>query len=330
MTDSVSVEPVKIELVSGFLGAGKTTFINKLLAEGLGGPDTVLVENEFGDVSIDDSLLESGDMEMRTLSSGCICCTLRTGFIDCLKEIVATYHPARIIIEPTGMAAPEDLLEISDQTAKLVPIKTDAIFSIIDARNVERLVPLNIPAFDAHFHSARFIVLSHAQELEASRLEAVRKLLAEKSPGTPVVAENWDDVDALELLVRAEEAYAKRPYSPSGKVSAAPADDHGHHHGEGEEHHHHEVDGIASHSFMPQAPFAASDIDALTDLLESEDAGLVLRAKGFLRGSDDAMRLYEYVYGNVDMQSTSYDGPMKFVVIGKELDADALNTALHA
>lgn len=328
MMDSASVEPVKVELVSGFLGAGKTTFINKLLAEGLGGSDTVLVENEFGDVSIDDSLLKSGDMEMRTLSSGCICCTLRTGFIDCLKEIVGTYHPARIVIEPTGMAAPEDLLEIFDQTAKLVPIKTDAVFSIIDARNVERLAPLNIPAFDAHFHSARFIVLSHAQELESGQLEAVRKLLAEKSPGTPVVAESWDDVDALELLVRAEEAYSKRPYSP-GTAGAAPEGEHEHHHDEGEEHHHHEVDGIASHSFMPKAPFAASDFDALTGLLESEDAGLVLRAKGFLCGSDDAMRLYEYVYGNVEIQPTSYDGPMKFVVIGRELDADALNTALH-
>ncbi len=130
---------IAVDIITGFLGAGKTTLINKLLAEAYAGELPVIIENEFGNVGIDDSLIENPEIQVRLLASGCICCTLISGFVEGLAEVAEKYHPTRIIVEPTGLADPDDVLAACTEAAKRAPL---AVRTLITVANADNIIPL--------------------------------------------------------------------------------------------------------------------------------------------------------------------------------------------
>ena len=331
-------EPVKVDIIAGFLGAGKTTIINKLLGGAVEPSETVLIENEFGDVAIDDDLLSGSGMEMKTLASGCICCTLRAGFLGAFPEIVEAYHPKRIIIEPTGMAAPAELLTICDQARRLANVKVNSLISVMNAKNIERLVKLDIPAFNMQFESVSYVVLTHLEGMSSEEIAHAADMVRSKiGSDVPMMTLPLDEVDPLELLLRAEEAFmqsgsAEGAHADRGSDRGShPHEDHPHedHDHEGH-HHHHSTDGVESKTFAPAAAFTVEEMDALMALLNGEEAGAVLRAKGFLEDAERGMVLFEQVYGSGSIKPCSYAGSSKFVVIGQNLDEQKLRAALKA
>lgn len=320
-------DTVKVDIVSGFLGAGKTTFINKLLSEGLADERVALVENEFGDASIDDALLDSAGMKVETLASGCICCTLRGDFYEAIRKIVTDYHPQRIIIEPTGLATPMSLVEICTCELWQFPLEIDALLTVVDARRLGAYLEMEIPIFEDQLSTARLVALSRTQELDSGELEKAEELLRAHlaDEEVPIVDGPWDEIDALEILGLAEVAMETRPVAAGAGPQEPSEDDddheHSHHHDdEGHAHHHHEVGGCVSYSYAPQLVADDGTAARLTAALDAAPHGKVLRAKGFLKAADESMLLYQYVPGSGTLEPTRYAGEPKLAVIGRDIE----------
>lgn len=322
-----SITPVII--VSGFLGAGKTTLINQLLKEALSPAETVLIENEFGEVPIDDQILSSSGIKMKTLASGCICCTLSGSFIAEIPEIVSTYHPKAIIIEPTGMASPSDLLDICNNASKAAPIKVASLISVINAQNIERVLKLDIPAFSRQFECVSFVVLTHAEDMPADELESVKKRICEKvGADVPILAVSLDEIDALELLAQAELAFEESGYSDMTYAAAEHEEVHEHAHECDHDHDHGDFGGIETKTFYPARTFTDAELNELLSRIDKGEFGTIVRAKGFLESEEQGMQLVEQVLGSSSLIPTNYQGPQKLVIIGRNIAEPALSTAL--
>ena len=181
----------RIDIVTGFLGAGKTTLINKLLGEGLGGEGTALIENEFGDVSVDDQVIEDQSIQMRTLATGCICCTLKGDFVKNLVEIVGDYHPERIIIEPTGLANLNDMLTVCAQASDLVPIDMGAVITVVNAEDLLPLLEVGGDFFTDQLAQAHFLLFSCTQLVDDETLRADIAVVRAQQPDARILAKDW-------------------------------------------------------------------------------------------------------------------------------------------
>ena len=245
----------KIDIISGFLGAGKTTLIKKLLAEAFPGEKLVLIENEFGEISIDGGFLKESGVQISEMSSGCICCSLVGDFNRALKDVAAQFHPDRILIEPSGVGKLSDVIVAVENTAAEAPeLKLNSFVTVADASKV-RVYMKNFGEFyNNQIESAGTIVLSRTQKLSREKLEAAVSMLREKNPEAAILTTPWDQLDgktilsaiekvslADELLARmraeheAEEAeHAHHHHDHEGHGDH---EEHEHHHGE--EHHHH-------------------------------------------------------------------------------------------
>ena len=346
---------VKIDIIGGFLGAGKTTFLNKLLHDGLASERVVIIENEFGDEPVDDAILSGNDLDMRTLPSGCICCTLKADFITSIRDIVKMCSPDRILIEPTGLASPTELRNTCDLVALLkdlpVDVRLNSFTAIVDATDVVEMLEYEMPVFTNQIAQAHFVLLSHTQELSAEQLEEAQRAIAEVAPANAlIVTTPWDDIDALEMLALSEQAHADSMGSPDEPVHGDGHHDddgpdghhddgdgeldghhddgdgeldgheHGHEHGHGHGHHH-SWEGFSSATFSLETPFDEQSIKELDGILNKANA---IRAKGFLPTEASQLVHYEYVNGRSNTSPSNYSGPAKLVVIGRSLDERAL------
>lgn len=243
-------ENVSVHIIAGFLGAGKTTFINKLFADGVDARSTVLIENELGETSIDDQLLQAGDLEVRTLTSGCVCCSLRGDLADTIELVVSKFAPKTIIIEPTGIACPNELIRICSNDLWHLPLTVESVVTIVNAQNADELIDLDIGVFSVQLEQARLVVLSRTQFLEPEEVEHARAIIWEQVGWhVPIIDAAWDDLDALEVLAVAQEAFANGDGAGTGGTrehegdcdgkddgDGGVADEHGSDHGGGVEH----------------------------------------------------------------------------------------------
>ena len=236
----------KIDIISGFLGAGKTTLIKKLLAEAYKGEKLVLIENEFGEISIDGGFLKESGVQISEMSSGCICCSLVGDFNKALKEVQAQFHPDRILIEPSGVGKLSDVIVAVENTVADVPdMKLNSFVTVADATKVKVYMKNFGEFYNNQIESAGTIILSRTQKLTQEKLEAAVALLREKNPDAAILTTPWDDLDgkiilsAMEKVSLADELLAKMREEHEAEEA-----EHAHHHHDHEEqeHHHHDHD----------------------------------------------------------------------------------------
>ena len=247
----------KIDIVSGFLGAGKTTLIKKLLAEAFQGEKLVLIENEFGEISIDGGFLKESGVQISEMSSGCICCSLVGDFNKALKDVHQQFAPDRILIEPSGVGKLSDVIVAVENTVKDVPdMKLNSFVTVADATKVKVYMKNFGEFYNNKIESAGTIILSRTQKLTQEKLEAAVALLREKNPNAAILTTPWDELDgktilsAIEKVSLADELLARM----QAEHAADEAEHHHHHHDHDEDddhehccHHDHDEDEHCHH-----------------------------------------------------------------------------------
>ena len=252
----------KIDIVSGFLGAGKTTLIKKMLAEAYQGEKLVLIENEFGEISIDGGFLKDAGVQISEMSSGCICCSLVGDFGRALVDVQKQFAPDRILIEPSGVGKLSDVILAVENTVKDVPeMKLNSFVTVADASKVKVYMKNFGEFYNNQIETAGTIILSRTQKVSPEKLEAAVALLREKNKDAAIITTPWDQLDGKTILaamekvsladelmerIRAEhEAEEKEHHHHHHDHDDHDDHDHEHHHDhdEDEEHHHHDHDG---------------------------------------------------------------------------------------
>ena len=237
----------KIDIVSGFLGAGKTTLIKKMLSEAYQGEKLVLIENEFGEISIDGGFLKDSGVQISEMSSGCICCSLVGDFNKALRQVHEQFAPDRILIEPSGVGKLSDVIVAVENTVRDEPdMKLNSFVTVADATKVKVYMKNFGEFYNNQIESAGTIILSRTQKLSQEKLEAAVALLREKNPTAAILTTPWDQLDgktllsAVEKVSLADELLARM----QAEHEAEEAEHHHHHHDHDEhddhdEHHHH-------------------------------------------------------------------------------------------
>ena len=232
----------KIDIISGFLGAGKTTLIKKLLSEALKGQQVVLIENEFGEIGIDGGFLKDAGVNITEMNSGCICCSLVGDFGTALKDVITKFNPDRIIIEPSGVGKLSDVIKAVQGVAEDAPIELNSLVTVADANKCKMYMKNFGEFYNNQVESAHTIVLSRTQNMKQDKLEACVAMIREHNKDAAVITTPWDELTGEQLLAAME-----KPVSLADMVMAeediCPVcgghhdhdhDDHDHEH----EHHH--------------------------------------------------------------------------------------------
>ena len=237
----------KIDIVSGFLGAGKTTLIKKLLAEAFPGEKLVLIENEFGEISIDGGFLKESGVQISEMSAGCICCSLVGDFHKALKDVQAQFHPDRILIEPSGVGKLSDVIVAVQNTAdETDDMKLNSFVTVADATKVKVYMKNFGEFYNNQIEAAGTIILSRTQKMSQEKLEAAVAMLREKNADAAILTTPWDQLDGKTILAAIEKVSLADELL--GKMRAEHAADeaeheHAHHHHDHEhaheEHEHH-------------------------------------------------------------------------------------------
>ena len=190
----------KIDIISGFLGAGKTTFIKKLLQEAVSGEQVVLIENEFGEIGIDGGFLKDAGVEIREMNSGCICCSLVGDFGQSLKEVLTTYHPDRIIIEPSGVGKLSDVMKAVKDVAAEIPVILNSAVTIVDAQKCKMYRKNFGEFFNNQIENAGTVVLSRTDIAPANKVDLAVEIIRELNPGAVVVTTPCEELSGKQLL----------------------------------------------------------------------------------------------------------------------------------
>ena len=229
----------KIDIISGFLGAGKTTFIKKMLDEVFFGEKIVLIENEFGEVGIDGGFLKDAGIEITEMNSGCICCSLVGDFGKSLHEVIDKFHPDRILIEPSGVGKLSDVMKSVIDIEK-EDVKLKGLVTVVNALKASKQMKAFGEFFNNQIEHATTVVLSRSQKATAEQLEACVKQIQELNPNAAIITTPWDDIKGEQILTVIE----GQDSLEAKMMEEAHIHHHEHHHHDHEEHehHHHEHD----------------------------------------------------------------------------------------
>ena len=328
----------KIDIVSGFLGAGKTTLIKKLLAEAYTGEKLVLIENEFGEINIDGGFLKESGVQISEMSAGCICCSLVGDFNKALKEVEAQFHPDRILIEPSGVGKLSDVIVAVENTVKDVPdMQLNSFVTVADATKVKVYMKNFGEFYNNQIESAGTIILSRTQKMTQEKLEAAVAMLREKNADAAIITTPWDELDGKAILSAIEKvSLADELLEKMRAEHEADEHEHHHHHHDGEEcddpncschdhHHHHHADEVFT-SWGKETPkvYTQADIDRILTALDSGDYGAILRAKGIVNGTDGAWIEFDYVPEEHEIRAGHPDYTGRLCVIGSNLKEEKL------
>ena len=248
----------KIDIVSGFLGAGKTTLIKKMVKEAYQGEKLVLIENEFGEISIDGGFLKDAGIQISEMSSGCICCSLVGDFGKALREVKEQFQPDRILIEPSGVGKLSDVIVAVENTVADIPdMKLNSFVTVADAGKVKVYMKNFGEFYNNQIEAAGTIILSRTQKLTQEKLEAAVALLREKNPTAAILTTPWDQLDGKTVLAAVEKVSLADELLEKMRAEheAEEAEHHHHHHehddddghDEHEHHHHHDHDDEDGH-----------------------------------------------------------------------------------
>ena len=366
----------KVDIVSGFLGAGKTTLIKKLIAEAFKGEKLVLIENEFGEIGIDGGFLKDAGIEITEMNSGCICCSLVGDFGEALKKVLAEYAPDRIIIEPSGVGKLSDVIKAVQGVAETAELELDSFVTVADVTKAKMYMKNFGEFFNNQIESASTIILSRTQKMAQDKLEAVVALLKEHNEKATIITTPWDELDGTvirkamtegnslvqELMEEAEVCPECGHHHHHDEECCHDHDhehehehehhhhdeechDHDHEHEHEHEHHHHDEECCHDHdhhhehghhhhhadevftSWGKETPhkYTKEDMEAiLKKLSESEEYGIILRAKGMVPDVNGEWIYFDLVPGEYELRKGNPDYTGKLCVIGSKLAEDKL------
>ena len=376
----------KIDVFSGFLGAGKTTLIKKLIVEAYAGEKLVLIENEFGEIGIDGGFMKEAGIQVNEMNSGCICCSLVGDFKSSLTQVLEQFAPDRILIEPSGVGKLSDVIKAVKQVES-DGVKLNSFTAVVDAGKC-KVYSKNFGEFyNDQLEHAGCIVLSRTSGISQEKLDAALAIVREKNATATVIVTPWNELDGKQILSAMEQHDSIHDELEHLAEETCPVcghyhdehehhhhhhhdgeechchehhhdehehhhhhhhDDeechcHEHHHDEHEHHHHHHHDGEECHchdhhhhhhhaddvfsswGVETVHTYSADDIRSALNALADEDRfGVVLRAKGIVKGTDGAWIHFDYVPGDVNVRQGGADVIGKLCVIGAEIHEDAL------
>ena len=378
----------KIDIISGFLGAGKTTFIKKMLEEVFANEKVVLVENEYGEVGIDGGFLKDSGIEIKELNSGCICCSLVGDFTRSLAEVIDTYHPDRILIEPSGVGKLSDVLTSVKKIEDTHDAKVNALVTVANAVKATKQMRAFGEFFTNQVENAATIVLSRTQNMTPEKLEKCVKDLQAVNPKAVIITTPWDEISGQQILSAMEDQdtltaelmeEAKKHMHEHDHEHDHDHDhehdhdhdhehhhdhdhdhDHEHHHdhddecGCGHEHHHadecscghdhhhddecgcghdhhHDADEVFT-SWGRETPhkYTREDVESiLKTLCDTEDYGVILRAKGMVPAEDGTWIYFDMVPGEYEVRGGEPDYTGRLCVIGTDIDEKGLEQLFH-
>ena len=376
----------KVDIFSGFLGAGKTTLIKKLVKEVFAGKKIVLIENEFGEIGIDGGFLKDAGINITEMNSGCICCSLVGDFGKALKKVADEYHPDRIIIEPSGVGKLSDVRAAVENVAEEADLVVNALVTVADASKIKMYMKNFGEFYNNQIENAGAVILSRTQKLSEEKQLQAAELIREKNPNAVVITTPWYELtgeqiikaiegsDSLARELLEEEKHGHHHHDHDDECCCGHDHDHeehehhhhdhddecccghdhdheehehhhhdhehehhydengvcscGHHHDEEEHghHHHHHADEVFT-SWGRETPrkYTKDELEkVLKTLSDSEEYGIVLRAKGMLPTADGTWLHFDLVPGEYEIRNGSADYTGRLCVIGSKLAEDKL------
>lgn len=352
----------KIDIISGFLGAGKTTLIQKLLKEALKGEKVVLIENEFGEIGIDGGFLKDAGIEVTEMNSGCICCSLVGDFGSALKEVVTQYDPDRIIIEPSGVGKLSDVIKAVQGVAEDVDLDLNSFVTVADAKKCKMYIKNFGEFYNNQVESANTIILSRTQGMKEEKLAQAVSMIQEKNAKAKIITTPWDELTGEQILAVMEQGHSLAEELMEEAMKLHEEEEHEHHHHDddddhehehhhhhhdhdehhhdhdehGEEctcgchdhdhHHHHHADEVFT-SWGKETPrkYTKEELDEiLVKLSEETEFGIILRAKGMLPAADGTWLYFDLVPGEYEIRNGAPDYTGRLCVIGSKMDTDKL------
>ena len=336
----------KVDIFSGFLGAGKTTLIKKLISEAYAGQKIVLIENEFGEIGIDGGFMEDAGIQVNELNSGCICCSLVGDFTVALAKVIDEYAPDRILIEPSGVGKLSDIIKA---VSAVDGLSIASATVVCDGARCKMYMKNFGEFYNDQVSNASAIVLSRTQNLSEGKLAEAVKLLREKNSEAVIITTPWDKLsgeqilDAIEgcdtlnkQLEEMEHHHHHHHHEHECDDPDCDCHEHHHHHHEHEchdpdcdcheHHHHHHADEVfASWGMETSAKFSEESIRSiLAQLEDSEKYGVILRAKGIVDSTDGQWIHFDYVPGEADIRRGGAGIIGRFCVIGSGINEAGL------
>ena len=381
----------KIDIISGFLGAGKTTLIRKLLDEALKGQKIVLIENEFGEIGIDGGFLKDAGVQITEMNSGCICCSLVGDFGTALQDVLKQFAPDRIIIEPSGVGKLSDVMKAVLKVADEADIELSTYTAVADAMKCKMFMKNFGEFYNNQIESAKCIVLSRTQKLSEKKLDEVVAMIREKNPEATIVTTPWDDISGAQIMDAMEkkndfvmqlmeeeehdhcgcghdhdhehEHHHDHDHEEHDHHDHHDHEDHDHHDHDHdhcgcdhdhdhEEHHEHHYDehgncSCGHHHHDHEGHHHADDVftswgtethhkytdDEVQEVLErmanSQEFGMVLRAKGMIQATDGTWIYFDLVPGEYEIRKGEPEVTGRLCVIGTELKTEEIERAFR-
>lgn len=296
---------IKIDIVSGFLGSGKTTLIRKIL-QAYQKEKIVLIENEFGDIGIDGELVERDGFDVFEISSGCICCIMKKDFMDVLNRVIKEFQPQRIIIEPTGISILSEIIDILRKPEFASLIQINALITVVDSVNYLEQCEVFGEFFEDQITNVSVLLLSKSQLVKDETLDAIVTSLREMNPEGEIISKPWDTLDAADLIsfldIEAELDFSDILHTEYKPCSA------------------NEFDTLA---LKATRTYSREELEETLSLLSKPSYGQVLRGKGFLK-SPQGFLDFSYTNGQFMVTESKYKTSGKLCLIGKNLKEEEI------
>ena len=332
------MEKTKIDIISGFLGAGKTTLIKKLLKDAFQGEQVVLIENEFGEIGIDGGFLKEAGIQIREMNSGCICCSLVGDFGASLKEVISKYHPDRILIEPSGVGKLSDVIKAVQGVEEETGLVLNSYTTVVDAKKCKMYMRNFGEFFNNQVEYAGAIIMSRTDIVDEAKAQASLELLREINAKAAIITTPIEKLDGKKLLdvmehpvSLAQELMEEEEVCPEcGHVHEHGEhhhhdhdhEEHEHHH----DHHHHHADEVfTSWGRETIRKFTRENLEKMLEALSASDEyGIILRAKGMLPAEDGTWIYFDMVPEETEIREGAPEYTGRLCIIGSKLKEDKL------
>ena len=345
----------KVDVISGFLGAGKTTFIKELINIVFVGEKLVLIENEFGEIGIDGGFLKDAGIEITEMNSGCICCTLVGDFSKALQKVLEEYHPDRVIIEPSGVGKLSDIVKAIEDVKRDADIEISGRITVVDGKKAKMYLKNFGEFFQDQVAHASTIVISRTQSMTPEKIEECVHMLREENKEATIISTPWEEL-GQDAIIRAlehgaqiedlleEHHHHEHEHDHDHEHCCGHDHHHEHEHDHCHDHHHHDHDHCCDHDHHHHHAdevftswgretahrYTEEEMDFLLKALsETEGYGTILRSKGIIGMADGSWKQFDLVPEEYEVREGQPDYTGRICVIGTDLKEEELEKLFH-